>query len=854
MLEATAAKTDRSSRPEILAPAGSWDAFVAAVERGADAVYLGGKEFNARQSAANFDRSELERAVEYAHLRGVRLCVTVNTLLADSELAAAMDYVYWLYERAVDAVIVQDLGLARLIKQTLPAMEVHGSTQMTVHNLEGVRYLERLGLDRVVLARELSLREINRITAEARIGVEMFIHGALCISYSGQCLFSSLVGGRSGNRGRCAQPCRMPYELYGPRGLASAAGKHLLSPRDLCLIDRLPDLVAAGVRAFKIEGRLKRPEYVATVVGAYRRALDRVLAGDSSPLPPDERWRLTQIFNRGFTTGHLDGNPGSDLMSYDRPHNRGIAIGTVVSGGAGRITVRLTGALAAGDGIVIPAAGDEGEGTTITALFRDGERIAAAAAGDVVSFAFRARAKAGDAVWKTADAALLAEAAQAYRSGRMSRKLPLSAKVQALVGQPLKLWLVDPDGHKVQADSRTPLTEAIRQPLTRDTLVDKLGRLGNTPFAVTSWKIELQGDAMLPLSELNDTRRRAVESLTAARLAAYRRPPVERAEFEAALDVLLAVPAAVPSAHTGPTAPVAAAAPLLTVRAGGEAAARAALAAGADRVYYDPAFPPLGGRPVVITAAEAFATAAALTAEYGRPVIVAGPRIRRGAAWTPPAGQGMLVRNLGDLEAALSASAARPLVADFTLNVFNAQALRLLAEQGVDSVTLSVELTMDQLQTLSQAGGPDREAIVHGSLPLMVSEYCPVGAVAGNRSEFSSCGQPCRQGEFRLRDRVGHMLPLASLPGCLCEIYNPMELCLLEDLATLLATGVAAVRVEGQRYSPETVARVVAIYRQHLDRAVAHGRQYRADPEAVAELTALHSGKLTKGHYYRGVL
>lgn len=849
MAEANVAETKRLARPEILAPAGSWDAFVAAVEQGADAVYLGGKDYSARQSAANFDRDELRRAIEFAHLRGVRICVTVNTLLSDSELTPAMDYIHWLYENSVDAVIVQDLGLVRLIKGTLPTMEVHGSTQMTVHSLDGVHYLERIGLDRVVLARELSLREIGRIAGESRIGIETFIHGALCISYSGQCLFSSLVGGRSGNRGRCAQPCRMPYELYGPRGRAAAAGRYLLSPRDLCLVDRLPDLVAAGVTAFKIEGRLKRPEYVATVVGAYRRALDRVLAGDLSPVPEEDHWRLTQIFNRGFTTAHLDANPGADLMSCDRPHNRGIAIGTVaaVDRRAGRLSVLLSGPLASGDGIEVPAAGDEGEGATITALFRAGQRIDGAAAGETVSFPFGAAARVGDTVWKTADAALLAEAADTYRNGRLSRRLPISAKVQALLGQPLKLWLVDPDGHKVEADSRSVLGEAISQPLTRETVMDKLGRLGTTPFAIDKWKIELEGGVMLPLSDLNDTRRRAAELLAEARLASYARPAVDQSRFGEQLGALL-------TAKTQAVHGQAATRPLLTVRAGGEAAARAALDAGADRVYLDPAFPPLGGRPVVITAEEAFAAAARLSAESGRAVIVAGPRIRRGAAWAAPAGQGLLARNLGDLEAALAARTAEPVVADYTLNVFNASALRLLGEQGVTAVTMSVEMTMDQLGALRAAGGPEREAIVHGSLPLMISEYCPAGAVVGNRSEYSSCGQPCRSGEFKLRDRVGHMLPIVSLPGCLAEIYNPMELCLLEDLATLLQTGIGAVRIEGQRYLPDALARVVGIYRSHLDQAIAAGRRYRADAEALSELSRLHSGNLTKGHYFRGVL
>lgn len=834
-------------RPEILAPAGTWDAFIAGVEAGADAIYLGGKEFSARASAANFDRDELQRAAEYAHLRGVRLLVTVNTLLADAELPAALSYVHWLYETGIDAVIVQDLGLAALIKATLPGIEVHGSTQMTVHSLDGVRYLERLGLDQVVLARELSLREVAHIAAEARIGIETFIHGALCVSYSGQCLFSSLVGGRSGNRGRCAQPCRMPYELYGPRGQAPASGKFLLSPRDLCLVDRLPELVEAGVRAFKIEGRLKRPEYVATVVGVYRRALDRILAGDTAPVPEEDRWRLAQIFNRGFTEGHFDHNPGASLMSWERPHNRGLLIGTVLQNdrSSGRIEVALTADLAPGDGIELPQSGEEGEGTTISALYQAGERVERATAGETVSFAFRGQARRGDEVWKTADASLLTEAQRVFQAGRPQRRVPLSAKVQALLGQPLKLWLVDPAGHKVETVSDVAPSEAINRPLTRETLMDKLGRLGTTPYAIDRWQIDLQGNVMVPLSELNEIRRRAIEKLSAVRLASYERPGISTEQFEARLaELTVRQPT-----HDADRAQV-----LLTVRAGGEAGARAALDAGADRVYLDPSFPPQGGRPVVTTAAASLAGAAALQQASGREVLVAGQRIRRGSTPTMPPECGFLARNLGDLEAALSGSVHGPLCADFTLNVFNSQALRLLAQQGAETVTLSVELTLAQMRELSATPGPRREALVHGSLPLMISEYCPAGAIAGNRDEFSSCGQPCRSGEFRLRDRLGHMLPLVQLPGCVTEIYNPMELCLLEDLPALLAAGIGAVRIEGQRYAPAALATVTAIYRRHLDRALAEPRAYHADPADLATLARLSEGGLTKGHCYRGVM
>ncbi|MCL6560488.1 MAG: U32 family peptidase, partial [Firmicutes bacterium] len=318
---------------ELLAPAGDWEAFLAAVENGADAVYLGGKLFNARQFAGNFDAGQLKTALDYAHVRGVRVYLTMNTLIADSELRQAVEFAESAYIMGIDGIIVQDTGFAGVLRKLYPGLDLHASTQMTVYNLDGVRALECLGFKRVVLARELCLDEIRYITENSSIEIEVFAHGALCVCYSGQCLMSSLIGGRSGNRGRCAQPCRLEYELVGPDGRAVAAeGKHLLSPRDLCLLGHLPRLAAAGVRALKIEGRMKSPEYVATVVRVYRQALDRFFAHPEDFAPTDEELReLAQIYNRGFTPGFFLGDQGAAYQSYARPNNRGCPVGRVTA-------------------------------------------------------------------------------------------------------------------------------------------------------------------------------------------------------------------------------------------------------------------------------------------------------------------------------------------------------------------------------------------------------------------------------------------------------------------------------------------------------------------------------------------
>ncbi|HEY9245777.1 MAG TPA: peptidase U32 family protein, partial [Candidatus Methanoperedens sp.] len=308
-------------KPELLAPAGSKDALIAAVGNGADAVYFGGKLFSARRYASNFTNDELEMAIDYAHLRGVKAYVTVNTLIKDSELEEALEYLQFLCNCGADAVIIQDLGILGVLRDELPQLPVHASTQMTIHNAEGVKFLQEMGVKRVVLARELSLGEIHAIKSKTSVEIETFIHGALCFSYSGQCLLSSMIGGRSGNRGYCAQPCRKKYRINEAEG-------YFLSPKDLNMSEHIPALVDAGIDSFKIEGRMKRPEYVAGVVGIYRKLIDRYFGSPHDfHVRDDEKYTLLQLFNRDFTTGYFFRNPGGGLMSRNYSHNRGTELG-----------------------------------------------------------------------------------------------------------------------------------------------------------------------------------------------------------------------------------------------------------------------------------------------------------------------------------------------------------------------------------------------------------------------------------------------------------------------------------------------------------------------------------------------
>lgn len=385
-------------RPKILAPAGEWKSFLAAVECGADVVYLGGKSFNARQYAENFTMEEIKEAVRYAHTRGVEVYVTVNTLVFDEELGEVAHHLEELHRAGADAIIFQDLAVLEMGKR-LQGLKLIASTQTTTHNAEAAKFLEKLGAHGVILARELSLGEIRKIRSTTDMWLEVFVHGALCFSYSGACLMSSIIGGRSGNRGRCAQPCRKRYKLIDQSGRVLAEG-HLLSTKDLCLVNRLRDLVDAGVNGLKIEGRMRRPEYVAVVVDVYKRALERALKGKAPERGAVER--LMSVFNRGFTEGYLDGNPGRELMNYERPDNVGVEVGVVTGLKKGVLKVRLSRELRVGDGLEI--VGEWGKtGFIVSEILTKHGRVERAEAGETVSMPFDGEAHVGCKVYRTRD-------------------------------------------------------------------------------------------------------------------------------------------------------------------------------------------------------------------------------------------------------------------------------------------------------------------------------------------------------------------------------------------------------------------------------------------------------------------
>jgi putative protease len=479
---------------ELLAPAGNFDALAAAVESGADAVYLGGNKFNARAYADNFDAETLAKAVDYAHIRGVRILVTVNILLSDRELAEALDYISFLYSIGVDAIIVQDLALLKLASALFPDMEVHCSTQMTVHNIEGARYYAALGAKRIVLARELSLDEIRNIVQNAGVDIEIFIHGALCVSYSGQCLMSSLIGGRSGNRGRCAQPCRRKYSFYNFRTGKTESGnqsKHLMSTRDLNTYNRLEELVESGVTSLKIEGRMKKPEYVAIVVKHYREALDCILKKSRSKSEQAD-YELKSAFNREFTEGYLFNKRNRDIVSIERPDNRGIRLGKVLKQKGDIATISIEeGFLNDGDGIEVISKNGRSTGTIISGIRVKGNNVKIAGKGDNAEIFIRDRVEAGSIVNKTFDSLLARKAREEYSPENL-RKIAVECRLIIKLGQKPVIIVSDSDGNTVSYTDEERVETALKAASSFEKLSEQLGKTGDTPYSVEKIAAEIE--------------------------------------------------------------------------------------------------------------------------------------------------------------------------------------------------------------------------------------------------------------------------------------------------------------------------------------------------------------------------
>ncbi|MEL1136373.1 DUF3656 domain-containing protein [Desulfitobacterium sp. THU1] len=860
---------------ELLAPAGSFEAFKAAVENGADAVYLGGQSFNARANAANFSLDELRKVVQYAHEREAMVYVTVNILIADREFPELYDYLYDLYDIGVDALILQDIGVAELIQSILPEMERHASTQMTINTTWGVRHAERLGFQRVVFAREVTAEEMKKISATTPLDIEVFVHGALCICYSGQCLMSSYIGGRSGNRGRCAQPCRLTYQLMNEDKtdlLAEAnLGNHLLSPRDLNFVEEIRNLQECGVYSLKVEGRMKRPEYVATVIRVYRRALDQVLSeekGVGSGVTEEEKTELLQIFNRDFSQGYFHGHPGAELMSYARPNNRGIRLGRITKNTGSQLEIRLEAYLRPGDGIEIWTSRGR-EGITVNKVCRGKNEIEVGNPGDIVQIDFVGKSHPGDRVFKTHDELLMDKARQSFQEGKEQRKRPLKMRLMGSIGEVMTLEVED--RHKqVKVSSSIPAQQAMKRPLTQEYAFQQLGRLGTTPFWLEELELEVEDGVMLPVSELNEMRRLAVEGLLQSAHAyeritrgVYRQRLKDwkdrlQGEQEKQIQQHRASSTRETKGHTHRDLGLVAA-KSLTVAISDLEGVKAAIIAGARRIA-------LGGerwRSRKGMSLEDIRSAVKLCKEQGADCLLRLPRIlneEQSAWWQENLKKirdwedrpSIMISNLGELEMLKVLDSDWTFEVDYPVNLFNEAAIAHFLRLGARGVTLSTELEHSQIENLAR--WPKTELFVFGDLEMMVSEYCPVGATLGGK-KGSKCSVPCVKEPHYLRDRMKYDFPIETDLDCRMHLYNVKRLNLYKELGAIAKMGVQRVRLQLDRATPVQIRDTIRVFLEGWERALDGERISEEQAEKVsAYLEERFPEGFTKGHYFRGVL
>jgi putative protease len=871
--------------PELLAPAGDWDCARAAVENGADGIYFGLEKFNARMRADNFTGTDLPKLMEFLRRRGVRGYVTLNTLVFENELADAEKYLRTMIAAGVDAVIVQDAGICRLIRQLSPDFPIHASTQMTITSAAGVEFARELGCNLVVLARECSLKEIEKIqTAQGRAGsplpaaelptndgaqgtarptqlpLEIFVHGALCIAYSGQCLTSEALGGRSANRGECAQACRMPYELISDGKQVPLGGrKYLLSPQDLAGLEVLPELIRAGVASLKIEGRLKSPEYVANITRIYRKALDklsegRVPRGPDSKIGlaeivrPNDRYDMEMAFSRGLHTGWFDGTNNQQLVHARFGKKRGVYLGDVARVLRDGVTIRLEGPLKPGDGVVFdagkPEENEEGgrvyeisqqraagvspailksnqtgnvgkvntiresqfcrqdAGSTLEVLLGFGR-------GDI-DFS---RVHVGNKLWKTSDPELDRRLRQSFEGDAPKFQRPIEIEVHGVEGKPLTLIAHDEFGNVAKVESSMPLAKAEKQPLTTERLRAQLGRLGGTPFKLGELKNNLSGEVLLPVSELNRLRRKVSVELERLRAQPKRWT----------LNVLPASCRQIHSRTSGGTPEARLVELIVLVR--NLPQLEAALQCSVTTVYCE-FEDPKKYREAVTRARDVWCVAcdvnslSPVTRHLSPAIFVAPPRIfKPGEEWMLEQvrscnADGYLVRNYDHLK--FFANDRR--IGDYSLNIAN----RLTADHfknkfDLERVTTSYDLNFQQLEALLSAAPPEWfEVTIHQHMPMFHMEHCVFCAFLSTGTDYRNCGRPCDVHDVRLRDRVGAEHPVKADVGCRNTVFNALAQTGAEYVSRMMELGVRHFRVEFLNETPEQVTQTISKYHRLL--------------------------------------
>jgi len=830
----------RQPIPELLAPAGSLDAVRAAVANGANAVYLGASQFNARDDGAQLSLDELEQACQIAHERGVRVYLTFNILIKPAEMADALAYLGECIDRGIDAAIVQDVGVIRMIQRVYPGFEIHGSTQLTVHDASGAKVMERLGIDRVVLARENSLDDIRAIRAAVPdLGLETFVHGALCISYSGQCYMSGMISERSANRGSCAQSCRKDYVLRDAATGEELDRGYLISAKDLGAWEHLAEIAEAGVGCLKIEGRKKKPEFVATVTKGYREFLERVEQGTFAEPTFEEVQPLVQIFSRGFTGGMYGGREGREYITRTQPDNRGLELGTVVGFEKGEVIVEVRAPISERDGLGFePPAGGHLEslgfsaGPVRTLSHRPGLWKQAIKARKTIPV--------GWTVVRNLQLSLIESARETFEgigTGKR-RRVGLSVRCFGAAGGDLKaIFTAGEDSIEVR--SEMSLAPAQKRALDIAQLREQFGRLGESPFVLGELDASGLGESLfLPVSELNRMRQEAVEQLAERLDWAHDADIAERRERIAAV---IADSNAITAAAT--TATSGTATPLLIAEVWRVEDADAALAAGADEIVFDPFLRHPFPSVTAVTGLVERVREAGKSFRLRLPTIVRPEERKKIDKWIA-LGTPLLSGHLGLL--AEFAAAGRDVHADYAVNCFNVPTAHELFALGASAITPSIELTTEEIgQIVAPWGGAGFEVLIHGRTEGMTLEHCVLSA-AFDRTP-THCRDLCTKShvDTRLEDPAGYEFPVATDFACRNRLLHSRPIEGSEFLPKLWGQGIRRFRLVFN-VPGDAVAERVAAYRAAVDAAATMGKLSRRPREVLGD-------EITRGHFARAV-
>lgn len=794
---------------ELLAPSGSRLSAIAAVNCGADAIYLGGKSFNARRSADNFSDEELEDIIDYCHLRGVSVNVTLNTLYNDDELDKVVEFAKKLYRMGADALIIQDMGLFSILRGALCDISLNASTQLTAHNSSAVSFLHNEGFNRVVLARELSLDEIEKIIKEnPDCAIECFVHGAICVSYSGRCLFSSFIGERSGNRGACAQPCRMKFTLR--KDERPVASGYLLSPCDMESVKNIPKLVEIGVDAFKIEGRMKSPEYVAMVTKTYRKYLDLALEGKKALPSEKDISELWQVFNRGGYSldGYHNTFASRKMISENTPKNSGIEIGyirQVLRDNKYVIKINKGFTLINGDGIVATDSRGKSVGAYISSAPKGGSS-------DSVEVILEGRLNKGDRVFRTFDKALSDSLKPMYSEDMPKREV--AASFRAVKGEDIMLSL---SCDKVGISVRGSAPEAaLNKPTDKAAIIRQLEKSGNTPFIIRADNIEADEDIFIPVSQLNSLRREGVEALENALIKAYKRAEVKVSAFEE---------------HSDKASEQQLCALVPDVRVLEEIAGY-----GFKRIYIEYERENLSK----------IDRCAELCHKADCELFVAFPSIMREDSFdeimsfvqkmeSGPV-DGYLLRNPMH-----NFNCSKKIAFDYTFNVFN-KASYAYYKGFCDSITLSTELKLPLIRNIADCNS---ELVVYGRMVLMTTHQCPIGNFKHSR-EGKFCPERFKAAGFELVDRTGAVFPLeASCDFCYCRVLNSRPLCVARDIEAVRKTGCGLLRLDFTTEAPQRAGDIAYLFDMLVNKGA-------LDDRAKRVLDDLNKEGITGGHYFRG--